>query len=85
MQTLQQVFRRKVDELNFVGLFDHAVRERFLNSNLRDLGDRVVKAFKMLNIQRRVDVNVRRKQFFDILIPSWGDGCLVHSYGRVHR
>ena len=63
-----QVFRRQVDHLDIVGAVDDRIRHRLAHPDAGDLGDDVVQAFEMLDVERGVDVDAGGQQLLDIHI-----------------
>ena len=70
-EPLDQLVRRDVDQLDFVGLLEHGVGQRLADDDAGDLGDDVVEAFDVLDVERRPDVDARVEQFLDVL-PALG-------------
>ena len=70
-QALQEVFGRDVDQFQIVRPFKEGVRHRFPDLDARDLGDEVVQAFPMLDVQGRVDADAGVQELFDVL-PAFG-------------
>ena len=66
MQTLDQVVRRQVDDLDIVGPVDDGIGHGLAHPDAGDLRDDVVQAFDMLDVQRGVDVDSPGKQLLDI-------------------
>ena len=66
MQPLDQVGGGDVDDLDLVGPVDDRIRHRLAHAHPGDLGDDVVQALDMLDVQRRIDVDAARQQFLDI-------------------
>jgi len=56
-QPLNQVVRREVDQFDRVRTVEHRIRHGLAHAHMRDLGDHVVEAFDMLDIDRGVDVD----------------------------
>ena len=56
---LQRVVARagEIDDLDIVGLVDDGIGNRLADPDLGDLGDDVVQAFDMLNVERGVNVD----------------------------
>ncbi len=63
----EQVVRWQVDQLDFVGLVEDAVRDGLPLPNARDLGDEIVEAFEVLDIHGRPDVEAGVEQLLDVL------------------
>jgi len=66
-QPFEQFFGRKIDQCDFIGLIQNAIRDRLKDADLRDLPHDVVQAFQMLDIDRGIDVNTRVQQFMHVL------------------
>jgi len=67
-QPLNQVVRREIDQFDRIRAVEHRIRHGFAHAHMRDLGDDVVEALDMLDIDRRVDVDTVREQFLDVEI-----------------
>jgi hypothetical protein len=77
-QSLQEVVGGEVDQLDFVGLVENRVGHRLPDHDARDLGDHVVQALEMLDVERGVDVDARVEELTDVL-PALGvtaPGCV---------
>ena len=70
-EPLEQLVRRKIDELDLVGLVKDGIGNGLGNLNLGDAGDDVLEAFQMLHVDRGVDVDAGIEQFLDI-VPALG-------------
>ena len=68
LQPLNQVVRREVDQFDGVGAVEHRIRHGLAHPHMRDLGDHVVEALDMLDIDRGVDVDAAGQQFLDVEI-----------------
>ena len=77
-QPLDQIVRRQVDQLNGIGAVENRIRHGFPHPHVGDLGDDIVEAFDMLDIDRGVDVNAARQQLLDVEIA-----LRVAAAGRV--
>ena len=78
-QTLDQIFRREIDDLDIVGLVEDAVGNRFPHANPGDPGDDVVQALDMLDVERRKHIDPDGNDLLDIEIAlgmpaAWGVG-----------
>ena len=62
-QTLQEVVRGKIDQLDIIGLFEHRVRHRFTHPHSGDLSNHIVQALQMLHVDGRIDVDARLQEF----------------------
>ena len=71
LQPLQQLVGRDVDEFDLVGLVEHLVRHGLLHARAGDLGDDVVEAFDVLDVDRGIDVDACGEQLFHVL-PALG-------------
>ena len=78
LQTLDQVFGREVDDFHVVGAVDDRIRHGLAHPDAGDLGDDVVEAFEMLDVERGVDVDAGVEQLLDIEIALG-----VAAAGRV--
>ncbi len=67
-QALEQLVGRQVDQFNFGGRVDDPVGNGFADEGAGNLGDHIVEAFEMLDVEGGVNVNPGGKQFFDILV-----------------
>ncbi len=63
---MQQIVRWQVDQFDFIGRIEDAVRHRLAHDDAGDLGDDVVHAFDVLDVDRRVDIDARVEQFDDV-------------------
>ena len=68
LQALDQVVGREVDQFDGIGAFEHGIRHGLAHPHMRDLGDHVVEAFDVLDIDRGVDVDAVGEQFLDVEI-----------------
>ena len=79
LQTLEQIIGRQVDQLYLVGPLDDPIRHGFAHAYASDLGDHIVQAFEMLDVDGGVDIDAGLQQLLDIL-PALGvarPGALV--------
>ena len=67
-EPLDQVGWCQVDDLDIVGAVDDRIRHGLADADAGDLGDDVVQALNMLDVERGVDVDAARQQFLDIEI-----------------
>src|SRR5438270_10040163 len=67
-QTLDQIFGREIDDLDIVGLVEDAVGHRLAHPYPGDLGNDVVQALDMLDVERGEDVNPSGDDLLDIEI-----------------
>ncbi len=67
-QPLDQIVRREVDQFDRVGAVEHRIRHGLAHPHMGDLGDDVVEAFDVLDVDGGVDVDAARQQFLDIEI-----------------
>ena len=65
-QPLDQVFRRNVDGLDVARIVEDRIRHGLAHADPRDLRNDAVEAFDMLDVERRIDVDSGRDEFFDI-------------------
>ena len=63
-----EVVRREIDQLDGVGAVEHRIRHGLAHPHMGDLGDHVVEALDVLDIDRGVDVDAVGQQFLDIEI-----------------
>ena len=68
MQALDQILGREIDDLDVVGLVEDAVGHRLAHADAGDLGDDVVQALDMLDIERRKNVDAGGDHLLDIEI-----------------
>jgi hypothetical protein len=68
LQALDQIFGRQVDQLDFIRIVENRVGHGLAHLHVRDLGDNVVQAVDMLDIQRRMDVDACFEQLAHIEI-----------------
>ena len=77
-EALDQIVRREIDQLDRVGAIEHRIRHGLAHADMRDLGDDVVQAFDVLDVDRRVDVDAAAQQLLDVEIALG-----VAAAGRV--
>ena len=78
LEPRDQIVGGEVDDLDVVGPVDDRIRHRLAHPDAGDLGDDVVQALDVLDVQRGVDVDAGREQLLDVL-PALG----VPALGRV--
>ena len=78
LQPLDQIIRRKVDQLDGVGAVEHLVRHGLAHPHMGDLRDHVVEAFDVLDVDGGIDVDAMGQQFLDVEIALG-----VAAAGRV--
>ena len=78
LQPLDQIVRRQVDELDGVGAVENRVGHRLAHPDPRDLGDDVVEALDVLDVERGVDVDAVGEQLLDVEVA-----LRVAAAGRV--
>ena len=83
-QALDQVVWREVDHFDLVGSVEDRIRHRLPHAHAGDLGDDIVEAFDMLDVERGIDVDAGGEQLLDIEI-ALGWRLPAHWYGRVRR
>ncbi len=71
LESRQEVVGRQIDQLDFIGLVEDAVREGLALPHSRDLRHQVVEALEMLHIDRGPDIDAGLQQFLDVL-PALG-------------
>ena len=59
---------REIDQLDRVGAVEHRVRHGLAHAHVRDLGDDVVEALDVLDVDRGVDVDAAVEQLLDVEI-----------------
>jgi hypothetical protein len=86
---LYEVLRGKIDHFDLVRLIDDRIGHGFTHTDAGDASHHVVEAFQMLDVQRGVDIDARRKQLLNIQITfgmaaSFGIRVrkFVHEYER---
>ncbi len=68
LQPLDQVVRREVDQFDRIRPVEHRIGHGFAHAHMRDLGDHVVEAFDVLDVDGGVDVDAARQQLLDVEI-----------------
>ena len=68
LQPLDQIVGREVDQLDRVGAVEDRVGHGLAHAHMGDLGDDVVQALDMLDVDGGVDVDAGRQQLLDIEI-----------------
>src|SRR5580704_2236817 len=71
IQTRQQIIGRQVDEHNFYCFVEHPVRHGFTDMGPYDAGCNIGDAFKMLYVERRVDIDARCQELPNVA-PTFG-------------
>jgi hypothetical protein len=71
MEPLDQIAGCDVDDLDVVGHVDDRIRNSLADTDAGDLGDDVVEAFDVLDIEGRINVDTAVEQFLDIEIALW--------------
>ena len=66
-QPFDEFLRRDVDQFQLVYAFQHRIGDRFADDDAGDLGDDVVQAFEVLDIERAPDVDAGGQKFLDVL------------------
>ncbi len=66
LEALKQLRRGQVHYLDLARLIQDTIRHLLADGNARDLCHHVVQAFKVLNVDSRVNVDSCREQFFNI-------------------
>ena len=66
LEPLDEIVRREVDELDGVGPVEHRIGHRLAHADMRDLGDDVVEALDVLDIDGGVDVDAAAEQLLDV-------------------
>ncbi len=70
-EALQEIFRRQIDQFDFIGAVENAVGYGLVHPDAGDLGDDVVQALQMLHVERGHHIDAVGQQFLDVL-PSLG-------------
>ena len=68
LEPRNQVVRREIDQFNGIGTVEHRVRHGLAHPDMGDLGNHVVEALDMLDIDRGVNVDAVGQQFLDVEI-----------------
>src|SRR5258708_9410334 len=68
-ETLDQIVRRKINQLDGVRAVEHRVRHGLTHADVGDLSDDVIQTFNVLNSHRGIDVDTVAQHLFDIEIP----------------
>ena len=71
VQAREQVIRRQIDQLDFVGLVEDAIGQGLALAHAGDLGDQVVQALQVLDVDGGPDVDAGIQQLLDVL-PALG-------------
>ena len=66
LQALDQIIRRQVDQFDVIGFVDDRIGHRLAHPDAGDLGNDVVQAFDVLDIEGSVDVDAASDQLLDI-------------------
>ena len=67
-QPLEKFRRGKIDNFDLGCFIDHPVRNCFSHEHAGNLGNNIIEALDMLDIQRCVDIDTGIKQFLYILV-----------------
>ena len=70
-QALDQIVGREVDHLDRVGAIEDRIGHGLAHPDMGDLGDDVVQALDMLDVDGGVDVDAGGQQLLDIEIALW--------------
>ena len=68
LQPLDQIVRCEVNQFDRVRPIEHLVRHGFAHPHMRDLGDHVVEALDVLDVDSGVDVDTAREQLLGVEI-----------------
>ena len=71
LQALDQVAGCEIDKLDGIRPVEHRIRHRLAHTDARDLGDDVIQALDVLDVDRRVDVDAVVQQLLDVEIALW--------------
>ena len=71
VESLQEFIGGNVDKLDLVGALEDGIRHGFPHLDVGNLGNDVVQALHVLDVERRVDVDTGLQQVQDVL-PSLG-------------
>src|SRR5262249_6113932 len=66
VQTLDQILRREIDDLDIVGPVEHAVGHGLADADPRDLGNDVIQALDMLDVEGRKNVDAGCDDLLDV-------------------
>ena len=66
LEPFDEVVRGQIDELDGVGAVEHRIGDRLAHTDMGDLGNDVIEALDMLDIDCRVDVDAAMEQFLDV-------------------
>ena len=67
-QALEKFRWCKVNYFDLIRFIDYPVGNRFADYYMGDLGDYIIEALDMLDIQRGIDIDTCIQQFLDILV-----------------
>ena len=67
LEPREQIVGRQVDQLDFVGLVEDAIRDRLALAHAGDLRDQVVETLEVLDVDRRPDIDALLEQLLDVL------------------
>ena len=82
-QPLNEIAGREIDKLDGIGTIEHRVRNRFTHAHVGDLGDDVVEAFNVLNIDRGIDVDAAAPSALRHRDSASDGGCPPRWYGQA--
>src|SRR5262249_37282317 len=68
LEPLDQIIRREIDQLDGIGTIEYCVGHCLTHPDVCDLRNYIVKAFDVLNVNGRVNVDAVAHQLFDIEI-----------------
>ena len=68
LQALDQLLGRQINDDDLIGPLEDLVGHRLLHANAGDALNHVLQAFKMLDVERRPDINAVTQDFLDVLI-----------------
>ena len=68
LEALDQIVGREIDQFDRVGAVEHRIRHGFAHPDAGDLGDDIVEALDVLDIDGGIDVDAVAENFFDVEI-----------------
>ena len=83
LEPLDQIVGREVDQLDGIGAVKYGIRYRLAHSHMGNLGDNVIEAFDVLNIDRGVNVDAVTHQLFDVEVAFRMTAALGVGMGKL--
>jgi hypothetical protein len=68
LEALNQIMRGEINQFDRIGAVENSIRYRLADAHMGDLGDHIVEAFDVLDVDGGVDVDAVRHQLFDVEI-----------------